>query len=95
MLHLVTHELAGHPAYIVHLATDRLATMVEGLDWTVEDTYAAQTMCPYQTVAYGYSRFCGLFAYDEWAGFEYSADRKLFKPSLPRTRSSRADASHI
>ena len=26
--------------------------MIEGLDWTVEDTYAAQTMCPYETVCY-------------------------------------------
>ncbi|KAK1834818.1 putative acid phosphatase [Podospora conica] len=55
-------------------ATDRLAAMVEGYDWTVQDTYAAQAMCPYETVAYGYSRFCELFTQDEWVGFEYSTD---------------------
>jgi hypothetical protein len=83
MLHLVTHELAGHPAYMVHPATDRLAAMAEGLDWIVEYTYAAQIMCPYETVAYGYSRFCELFTYDEWVGFEYSVDCKSFDPSPP------------
>lgn len=66
--------------------------MVKGFDWTINDTYAAQTMCPYETVrrawfgvsgpaslmkckvAYGYSRFCDLFNYDEWVGFEYAID---------------------
>jgi len=48
--------------------------MVDGYEWTIEDTYAAQTMCPYDTAAYGFSRFCGLFTYDEWLGFGYSVD---------------------
>ncbi|KAF9879048.1 histidine acid phosphatase [Colletotrichum karsti] len=55
-------------------ATARLKGMVEGFDWTIEDTYAAQTMCPYETVAYGFSRFCDLFTYEEWVGFSYSVD---------------------
>jgi Histidine phosphatase superfamily (branch 2) len=33
-------------------ATNRLQSMVEGLEWTVEDTFAAQTMCPYETVSF-------------------------------------------
>lgn len=33
-------------------ATQRLQSMIEGFDWTVEDTYAAQTMCSYETVMY-------------------------------------------
>lgn len=48
--------------------------MTEGFEWTVDDVYAAQTMCPYETVAYGYSRFCELFTYEEWQGFEYAVD---------------------
>lgn len=48
-------------------ATSRFQSMVEDLDWTIEDTYAAQTMCSYETVAYGYSAFCNLFTYDESA----------------------------
>ena len=35
---------------------------------------SAQTLCPYETVAYGYSAFCDLFTYTEWQGFEYSID---------------------
>lgn len=31
-------------------------------------------MCPYETVAYGFSRFCNLFTYEEWQGFGYSID---------------------
>lgn len=33
-----------------------------------------QTLCPYETVAFGYSAFCNLFTYEEWQGFEYSID---------------------
>ncbi len=59
---------------IPSIATDRLNDMIDGYNWTIEDTYAAQTMCPYETVAYGFSRFCGLFTYEEWVGFGYSID---------------------
>jgi Histidine phosphatase superfamily (branch 2) len=31
-------------------ATERLRDMISGYDWTVEDTYAAQSLCPYETV---------------------------------------------
>ncbi|CAK7264994.1 hypothetical protein SEPCBS57363_001355 [Sporothrix epigloea] len=56
-------------------ATARLQSMVSGdIDWTIQDTYAAQTMCPYETAAYGFSRFCDLFTYNEWVGFGYSTD---------------------
>ncbi|TGO34945.1 hypothetical protein BHYA_0176g00280 [Botrytis hyacinthi] len=56
-------------------ATARFQSMVSPeFNWTVVDTYAAQTMCPYETVAYGYSAFCNLFTYEEWVGFEYAID---------------------
>lgn len=48
--------------------------MTDGFEWTPLDVYAAQTMCPYETVAYGYSKFCDLFTYEEWQGFGYSVD---------------------
>jgi hypothetical protein len=32
-------------------ATERLQSMVKGYDWTVADTYAAQGLCPYETVS--------------------------------------------
>lgn len=34
----------------------------------------AQSLCAYETVALGFSSWCGLFTYDEWQGYEYSVD---------------------
>ncbi|KAK4191766.1 3-phytase A [Podospora australis] len=59
-------------------ATDRLSKLIEGYQWTITDTYAAQTMCPYETVAYGYSVWCSLFTYEEWVGFGYSIDLNFY-----------------
>ncbi|TQS36435.1 hypothetical protein Golomagni_03117 [Golovinomyces magnicellulatus] len=55
-------------------ATKRLNLMLDGMEWNIMDTYAAQSLCPYETVAYGYSSFCQLFTFEEWKGFEYSID---------------------
>ncbi|KAI1068007.1 hypothetical protein LB507_004726 [Fusarium sp. FIESC RH6] len=55
-------------------ATDRFNNMTEGFTWTADDVWAAQNMCPYETVAYGFSRFCDLFTYEEWENFGYSID---------------------
>ncbi|KAG6005252.1 hypothetical protein E4U21_000289 [Claviceps maximensis] len=55
-------------------AQKRFQAMTEGLEWTIEDVYAAQTMCPYETVSYGFSKFCDLFTYREWRDFGYSID---------------------
>lgn len=43
-------------------------------NWTAQDSYNAQSLCAYETVALGYSSFCGLFSYEEWEGYEYSID---------------------
>ena len=48
--------------------------MIEGIQWTIDDTYAAQNLCPYETAAFGFSRFCSLFTHEEWVGFGYSID---------------------
>ncbi|PKS06560.1 hypothetical protein jhhlp_007308 [Lomentospora prolificans] len=55
-------------------ATERFKSLVEGYEWTVDDTFAIQMLCPYETVAYGYSVFCDLFTYEEWEGFGYTID---------------------
>lgn len=34
----------------------------------------AQALCAYETVALGFSHWCGIFTYEEWEGFEYSLD---------------------
>lgn len=58
--------------YLKH-ATERFRRSMTGhTDWTFEDTYHAQTMCPYETVGLGYSPFCSLFTKEEWEGFEYT-----------------------
>ena len=44
------------------------------MNWTVTDSYNAQSLCAYEEVALGYSAFCGLFTYEEWQGYEYSVD---------------------
>lgn len=38
---------------------------------------SAQALCPWETVAFGYSPFCRLFTFDEWKGFEYSYDLQI------------------
>lgn len=55
-------------------ATKRFKALSGKYNWTVADSYNAQSMCPYETVAYGYSSFCDLFTFDEWKGYEYSVD---------------------
>ncbi|KEF55159.1 uncharacterized protein A1O9_08813 [Exophiala aquamarina CBS 119918] len=55
-------------------AAKRLTAASGGYNWTIADTYNAQTLCPYEEVAYGYSQWCELFTYEEWQGFEYSID---------------------
>ena len=32
-------------------ATARFQSQLHGINWTIADTYAAQTMCPYETVS--------------------------------------------
>jgi hypothetical protein len=55
-------------------ATERLNKLSPGFDWTAEDSYNAQSLCAYETVALGFSQFCSLFTYQEWQGYEYSID---------------------
>lgn len=55
-------------------ATERLQKHTGDYNWTIGDSYNAQTLCPYETVAFGFSQWCDLFTYEEWLGFEYSID---------------------
>lgn len=60
--------------YLANATARFQAEISSEFDWTVTDTYAVQTLCPYETIAYGYSAFCSLFTYDEWVNFEYTLD---------------------
>ncbi len=44
------------------------------LNLTTELVYGMQSLCAYETVAFGYSPFCELFTEEEWKGFEYFLD---------------------
>lgn len=55
-------------------ATARLHALAPGFNWTTTDSYNAQSLCAYETVAFGFSQFCSLFTYEEWEGYEYSVD---------------------
>ena len=71
-------------------ATARFRNQSGNYNWTVSDTYNAQTLCPYETVAYGYSAFCDLFTFDEWKGFEYSIDLSFFYSNMFGSPTGRA-----
>ena len=56
-------------------ATARLQKYApSGFTITVNDTYAMQSICAYETNYIGVSDFCTLFTQDEWAGFENTLD---------------------
>ncbi|KAH7493871.1 hypothetical protein FOMA001_g1092 [Fusarium oxysporum f. sp. matthiolae] len=69
----VTPVAAWYKKYLKD-ATARFNNVTKGFTWTPADVWAAQNMCPYETVAYGFSRFCDLFTYEEWEHFGYSID---------------------
>lgn len=47
--------------------------MIEGdLKLTVSDVSTMQDLCAYETVALGFSSFCGLFTEEEWLGYDYA-----------------------
>ena len=60
----------------------RLQQYVTGINLTTSDLYAMQQMCAYETVALGYSQFCGLFTEEEWRGFDYSIGESQCLPAL-------------
>ena len=71
-------------------ATQRFRSMAGGFNWTVQDTYAAQELCPYETVAFGYSEFCNLFTYQEYEGLSYSLDLEFAGNNLFQSPTGRA-----
>ena len=54
--------------------TAQLKKLTGNYNWTVTDTFHAQTLCPYETISLGYSDFCNLFTYEDWEHYEYLQD---------------------
>jgi len=71
-------------------AQDRLQKQIDGYPLTIEDVYTMQQMCAYETVAIGFSKFCGLFTEEEWEGFNYAMDVDFWYDSAFGSPLSRA-----
>ncbi|EMC99773.1 hypothetical protein BAUCODRAFT_145151 [Baudoinia panamericana UAMH 10762] len=66
------------PLYI-GAATQRMQQYAPaGFTFTVNDTYAMQSICAYETAYIGMSDFCGLFTEAEWQGFEQTLDIEYY-----------------
>ncbi|GME37750.1 putative histidine phosphatase superfamily clade-2 protein [Neofusicoccum parvum] len=66
------------PVYLED-ATKRLQRHAPaGFTFTVNDTYAMQSICAYEMQYIGQSDFCGLFTADEWTGFENTLDMAYY-----------------
>ncbi|KAJ9619892.1 hypothetical protein H2203_008166 [Taxawa tesnikishii (nom. ined.)] len=62
------------PLYLGNATARMQAYAPSGFTFTVNDTYAMQSICAYESGYIGSSDFCGLFTEDEWAGFENTLD---------------------
>lgn len=54
--------------------TNELKKLAGNYNWTITDTYHAQSLCAYETISLGYSDFCKIFTYKDWEGYEYLMD---------------------
>ncbi|KAG1757693.1 histidine phosphatase superfamily [Suillus lakei] len=52
----------------------RLQPMIQGFNMSISRLVDMQSLCAYETVALGYSKFCDLFTEEEWEGYEYYID---------------------
>jgi hypothetical protein len=53
-----------------------------GFKFTVNDTYAMQSICAYESAYIGMSEFYSFFTAEEWAGFENTLDMECTSASL-------------
>ncbi|KAJ6545482.1 histidine phosphatase superfamily [Mycena capillaripes] len=59
-------------------AQKRLSQYISGFPLTISMLSSMQSLCAYETVALGYSSFCGLFTEEEWKGFSYFFDLEFW-----------------
>ena len=63
------------------------------LTWTPHLLFSLQQLCPYETIAQGFSHFCTLFTYKEWLGFEYAIDLQFHGDAMFGSPTGRAVGS--
>jgi hypothetical protein len=79
VLDMGDQDVIKYVALYLQDATKRIqAYAPHGFSFTVNDTYAMQSICAYETAYLGDSSFCGLFTADEWAGFEQTLDVEYY-----------------
>ncbi|KAG2154726.1 histidine phosphatase superfamily [Suillus clintonianus] len=64
-------------------AQARLQPMIQGFNLSISRLVDMQSLCAYETVALGYSKFCDLFTEEEWEGYEYYIDLGFWYSSGP------------
>ncbi|KAJ6603264.1 phosphoglycerate mutase-like protein [Mycena vulgaris] len=67
-------------------AQKRLSPFISGIELSISQLFSMQSLCAYETVALGYSAFCGLFTEEEWKGYSYFFDLEFwysFGPGAP------------
>ncbi|OQE21273.1 hypothetical protein PENSTE_c012G05655 [Penicillium steckii] len=74
MMASVAEPVATWMATYLKDRTTEFRKMSGNYNWTITDTYHAQSLCPYETISLGYSDFCDIFTYDDWEGYEYLMD---------------------
>ncbi|KAF3916049.1 hypothetical protein ABW21_db0203366 [Orbilia brochopaga] len=80
LIDMGARNLINYVAIYLKGAVDRLQQYApEGFTFNVNDTYAMQSICAYETGFLGASDFCaGLFTADEWAGYETTLDLLMY-----------------
>ncbi|KAK7737395.1 hypothetical protein SLS62_011433 [Diatrype stigma] len=61
----------------------RLNSQITGLEFTPTDAIAMLQLCSYETVALGYSVFCGLFSEEDFRNYEYYFDLMFYYENGP------------
>ena len=56
----------------------RLQSQTTGLNYTSQDIIAMLQLCSYESVALGYSQFCGLFTEQDFSNYEYYYDLSFY-----------------
>lgn len=66
------------PLYLKNATARMQQYAPAGFAFSLNDTYAMQSICAYENGYIGMSDFCYLFTEDEWAGFEVTLDQEYF-----------------
>ncbi|KAK8119933.1 phosphoglycerate mutase-like protein [Apiospora kogelbergensis] len=61
----------------------RLNSQISGMKFDAKDVISMLELCSYETVALGYSAFCGLFSEEDFLNYEYYYDLRFYYENGP------------